>query len=59
MVFDKVGRDLLAVDSEFKNNVTKYFTELIQQNDNHKDEFYSVYWKEVDPDFYKKYIKGN
>lgn len=57
MVFDKVGRDLLAIDSEFKNDVTKYFTELIQQNDNHKDEFYSVYWKEVDPDFYKKYIK--
>jgi len=57
MVFDEQGRDLLAINSELRNDVTEYFTELIQQNNNNKKEFYSVYWKEVDPKFYKKYIK--
>ena len=57
MIFDQQGNDLLAINPELRNDVTEYFTELIHQNDNNKKEFYSVYWKEVDPKFYKKYIK--
>ena len=36
MIFDQQGNDLLAINSELRNDVTEYFTELIHQNDNNK-----------------------
>lgn len=59
MVFDESGKDLLAINSNLKNYIAKYFTKLIRNNDENKNEFYSIYWKEVDPAFYNKYILRN
>ena len=57
MVFDEDGKDLLAGNLTLRNDVNEYFTELIRKNDENKKKFYSIYWRDVDPDFYKKYIK--
>jgi hypothetical protein len=59
MVIDENRKDLLAVNSKLRNEITEYFTELIRNNDENKKEFYSIYWRTVDPKFYRKYILGN
>ena len=59
MVFDENGKDLLSINSKLRNDITEYFTELIGNNDLNQKEFYSIYWRDVDPDFYKKYILKN
>jgi len=59
MILDENGKDLLLTDQELRNNVSAYFSKEIYNHDWNKDEFFSVYWKEVDPKFYKKYVQKN
>lgn len=53
MVF-KDGKDLLTANSRMKNKLTEYFTELIQKNDINNKRFFPIYWRDVDPVFYRK-----
>ncbi|SDX24055.1 hypothetical protein [Aequorivita viscosa] len=53
-ILDENGRDALAVNSEYKSELIKIFSDLIR-NTNHEDkEFYKVYLKQVSPKKWKK-----
>lgn len=49
LVFDKENKDLLADDSQYKEKLIEYFSEMIKTNNNNKRDFYEIYWKTIDP----------
>ncbi|MDH7444813.1 hypothetical protein [Aquimarina sp. 2201CG14-23] len=58
LVFDKKNNDLLSGDSNYKTKLIAYFSNLIKTNKSYKRKFYEVYWKTVDPKYWKR-IKSN
>jgi hypothetical protein len=47
MIFDENDNDLLSLDSPDRENLTKYFADLIKKNKIEKIDFYEIYWKTV------------
>lgn len=52
MVFDQQYNDLLTEDSDYKSKLINYFSDRIKDNDPNKKEFYKVYWKTIDPEWW-------
>lgn len=53
MVFDKNEVDLLSADSKEREKLTNYFANLIKNQNLEKKDFYELFWKMVDPDYWK------
>lgn len=53
LVFDQNNNDLLAESSPYRDKLVDYFGKLIINN-NKKEDFYDIYWKQVDPKHWKE-----
>jgi hypothetical protein len=57
MVFDNNETDVLSSSSEEKEAIKKLFADLIKNQVAEKNDFYEAYWKEVNPEHWKKVKK--
>lgn len=53
MVFDENETDLLSNESSEKENLTKYFADLIKKNKTKDKDFYKIYWQMINPKHHK------
>ncbi len=58
IVFDDKGNDLIAKDSLQQEKLINFFSILMKTKKSNSKEFYEVYWKEADPEYWKK-VKKN
>lgn len=54
LVFDKDNNDLLAENSVYRDKLVTLFGQFIVQEDPKKEDFYEVYWNQVDPKIWKE-----
>jgi len=54
LAFDKDNNDLLAENSVYRDKLVTLFGQLIVKENPKKEDFYEVYWKQVDPKHWKE-----
>jgi len=54
LIFDKDNNDLLAENSSYRDKLVNLFGQFIVQENPKKEDFYEVYWKQVDPKHWKE-----
>jgi hypothetical protein len=62
IVFDDKGNDLLVLNSLQRKKLINFFHTLMKTKKSTSKEFYEVYWKEADPEYWievKKYLNRN
>ena len=58
LVFDENWNDLLTEANPEREKLIEYFGNLLKKDNDLNRKFYKAYWKEVDLDYYNKYIKS-